>query len=117
MTCLQDAELPVRVQAAQAIGVLIDHDEVKAAMAPNAGRLMQELLKLADETDLDVLSMTTAKIVDSFSEELLPFAVEFCTHLRESYLRLVNEHLANCDIDPNNMESVDLGKGSEDKGE
>ncbi len=73
MECIGDAELPVRVVAAEAIGSLIDHDEVHAAMAPNAARLMQELLKLSDETDLDILSPTKSKVVANFGDELLPF--------------------------------------------
>lgn len=89
MECILDKELPVRVQAAEAIGELIAHDEVHASMAPNAGRLMQELLKLSDETDLDVLTDTQEKIVSTFSEELLPFSVQLVQQMANSYARLV----------------------------
>ena len=114
MTCLADSQLPVRVQAAAALGALIEHDDVHAAMAPNAGRLMQELLKLSDETDLDVLSGTTSKIVDSFSEELLPFSVQFCTHLRDTYMRLLNEHLAGANVEED-PDQIDFNQNQEDK--
>ncbi|WFD34197.1 Nonsense-mediated mRNA decay protein 5 [Malassezia cuniculi] len=89
MECILDKELPVRVQAAEAIGELVAHDEVHASMAPNAGRLMQELLKLSDETDLDVLTATQEKIVNTFSDELLPFSVQLVQQMAQSYSRLV----------------------------
>ncbi|CEH16723.1 Nuclear transport receptor RANBP7/RANBP8 (importin beta superfamily) [Ceraceosorus bombacis] len=116
MQCLEDGELPVRMQAAAAIGTLIDHDEVHAAMAPNAGPLMQRLLKLADETDLDTLSATTSKVVSSFAEQILPFAVEFCQHLRDSYIRVLGEHLANADAELNNINGeLDYNPSAESK--
>ncbi|PWN53145.1 ARM repeat-containing protein [Violaceomyces palustris] len=97
MECIGDAELPVRVQAAEAIGSLIAHDEVHAAMAPNAARLMQELLKLSDETDLDVLTETKEKVVAHFGEELLPFSVQLTEQMANSYMRLVNENLESAE--------------------
>lgn len=115
MDCMQDPELPVRVQAAEALGELVGHDEVREAMAPNAGRLMQELLKLSDETDLDVLTQTKEKIVEHFSEELLPFAVELTEQMRNSYMRLVQENLEAAERDPDGVQELDLSKNEEDK--
>ena len=94
MDCMMDAELPVRVKAAEAMGELVAHDEVHNAVAPNAGRLMQELLKLSDETDLDVLMTTQEKIVNNFAEELLPFSVQLTQQMANSYMRLVQDNLA-----------------------
>lgn len=118
MACLGDSELPIRVQAAEALATLIDHEVVRNAMAPNAGRLMQELLKLSDETDLDVLTTAKEKIVANFSEELLPFAVEITTHMTNSYMRLVKENLAAADVSEGNIEAaISFGGGEEDKSE
>ncbi|MCO5552203.1 hypothetical protein L7F22_005715 [Adiantum nelumboides] len=89
MTCLGDSELPVRVQAAQAVTHLLDHDEVKDAMRPNAPRLMQELLNLSDEVELDVLTEPKTRVMDAFPQELLPFSTKLCEQLAQSYLRLV----------------------------
>ena len=115
MDCLMDSQLPVRVQAATALGELIAHDEIHAVMAPNAGRLMQELLKLSDETDLDVLMTTQEKVVEGFSEELLPFAVDLATQLRDSYLRMINAmHEASVKAD---AAVIDDAVGSGDGGE
>ncbi|EST07572.1 Exportin/Importin, Cse1-like protein [Kalmanozyma brasiliensis GHG001] len=115
MDCIGDAELPVRVVAAEAIGSLIDHDEVHAAMAPNAARLMQELLKLSDETDLDILSPTKSKVVANFGEELLPFSIQLTEQMAESYLRLVNENLESADRDPDGTMELNVDNHEDDK--
>ncbi|WFD32761.1 Nonsense-mediated mRNA decay protein 5 [Malassezia sp. CBS 17886] len=114
MDCIVDPELPVRVQAAEAVGELVAHDEVHAAMAPNAGRLMQELLKLSDETDLDVLMTTQEKVVSHFAEELLPFSVQLVEQMARSYLRLVQENLAGTAEMPD-PQSAQLDQNEEDK--
>ncbi|TKY86757.1 hypothetical protein EX895_004397 [Sporisorium graminicola] len=115
MDCIGDAELPVRVVAAEAIGSLIDHDEVHEAMAPNAARLMQELLKLSDETDLDILSPTKSKVVANFGEELLPFSIQLTQQMAESYMRLVNENLESADRDPDGTMELNMDNHEDDK--
>lgn len=115
MDCIMDAELPVRVAAAQAIGELIAHDEVHNAMAPNAGRLMQELLKLSDETDMDVLMATQEKVVNNFAEELLPFSVQLVEQMVASYSRLVRETVANQQRDADGVTAFNLDQSEEDK--
>lgn len=115
MNCIGDQELPVRVVAAEAIGSLIDHDEVHSAMAPNAARLMQELLKLSDETDLDILSPTKSKVVANFSEELLPFSIQLTQQMAASYLRLVNENLESADRDPEATMEFNMDNHEDDK--
>lgn len=115
MNCIGDDELPVRVVAAEAIGTLIDHDEVHAAMAPNAATLMQELLKLSDETDLDVLSATQAKVVATFSEELLPFSVQLTEQTAASYMRLLNETLEAADQDADGTMDINTDNHEDEK--
>ncbi|KAN0063244.1 Nonsense-mediated mRNA decay protein 5 [Thecaphora frezii] len=115
MDCIGDAELPVRVQAAEAIGSLIAHDEVHAAMAPNAARLMQELLKLSDETDLDILTPTKEKVVAQFGEELLPFSVQLTEQMANSYMRLVNENLEVAERDPDGTLELNMDANEDDK--
>jgi hypothetical protein len=84
---------------------------VRTGLGPNAGRLMQELLKMSEETDIDALSKPTRALVTNFPDELLPFATDISTTMvsvcrsnpycplahqcvfpqRDSYLRLLNE--------------------------
>ncbi|KAG2138570.1 armadillo-type protein, partial [Suillus bovinus] len=92
---LDDCELPVRVQAALAITELVViHDSVRDAVSPQVGKVVQDLLKLSDETDLDILNHSMEAMVDRFQNELMPVASQLTARLCESYLRLAREGLA-----------------------
>ncbi|KAE8222862.1 hypothetical protein CF319_g4012 [Tilletia indica] len=91
MSCLGDSELPVRVAASEALGMLIQHEEVRVALAPRAAEVMQTLLKLADEADLDNLGQVQQTFFEEFQKELLPFAVQFVTQIANTYRRLLTE--------------------------
>ncbi|CAO1626737.1 unnamed protein product [Sympodiomycopsis kandeliae] len=115
MQCATDSELPIRVEAASATTTLIEHDEVHAAMAPNAARLMQELLKLSDELELDLLTEAKSKVVDRFSEELMPFSVELVEQMKNSYIRLVDAVLSQGEIAADGTHEYNLNEGEGDK--
>ncbi|KAI6098151.1 armadillo-type protein [Pisolithus sp. B1] len=92
---LDDPELPVRVQAALALTKMAEaYDSVRDAIAPQVGKVIQDLLKLSDETDLDVLNNSMEAMVERFQDELLPVATQLTGRLCESYMRLAREGLA-----------------------
>lgn len=119
MTCVTDEALPVRVQAALALPELIRYDEggapsqtlfrsnadtltifvVRTGLGPNAGRLMQELLKMSEETDIDALSKPTKALVTNFPDELLPFATEISTTMVRPLFRMLLRDSAEYDHD------------------
>lgn len=115
---LDDRELPVRVQAALAITELVViHDSVRDAVSPQVGKVVQDLLKLSDETDLDILNHSMEAMVDRFQNELMPVASQLTARLCESYLRLAREGLAQqkeTDPDSIDMESL-VTDGDDDK--
>lgn len=121
LVCMTDDCLPVRLQAALALPELVRYEEIRPIMAANVGRLMQELLKLAEETDIDALSKPTRALVTNFPDELLPFATEISMQMRDSYLRLLNEIVEmTSKLDPdaflaNDVERFDLGSESDEK--
>ncbi|OBT50754.1 hypothetical protein VE04_07784 [Pseudogymnoascus sp. 24MN13] len=69
LECMGDPELPV---------------------LQNIPQIMQQLLKLANEVDVDALSNVMEDFVEVFAAELTPFAVALSEHLRGTYLRIVN---------------------------
>ncbi|KAG5721602.1 hypothetical protein E4T56_gene12891 [Termitomyces sp. T112] len=74
---LDDPELPVRVNAALAITELVTvHESVRTAVGLQVGKVIQDLLKLIDETDLDILNRSMEVMVDAFQTELLPVAAQ-----------------------------------------
>ena len=94
---MADLELPVRVQAALALQPLIRHDVIRQSMQENIPQIMQQLLKLANEVDVDSLANVMEDFVEEFATELTPFAVALSEQLRDTYLRIVRELLERQD--------------------
>ncbi|KAJ5483281.1 hypothetical protein N7530_002527 [Penicillium desertorum] len=90
---MTDSELPVRVEAALALQPLIRHDVIRTSMQQNIPQIMQQLLKLANEVDVDALANVMEDFVEVFSAELTPFAVALSEQLRDTYMRIVGELL------------------------
>ncbi|KOS22329.1 putative importin [Escovopsis weberi] len=93
LDCMADAALPVRVTAALALQPLIRHDVIRTSMQQSIPTIMQQLLKLANEADIDALANVMEDFVEVFATELTPFAVALCEQLRDTYLRIVRELL------------------------
>ncbi|OAA63316.1 nonsense-mediated mRNA decay protein [Niveomyces insectorum RCEF 264] len=91
--CMADSELPVRITAALALQPLIRHKAIREHMRANIPTIMSQLLKLANEADVDALANVMEDFVEVFSQELTPFAVALSEQLRDTYLRIVRELL------------------------
>jgi hypothetical protein len=90
---MADPELPVRVEASLALQPLIRHDVIRTSMQQNIPQIMQQLLKLANEVDVDALANVMEDFVEVFSAELTPFAVALSEQLRDTYMRIIGELL------------------------
>ncbi|EMC92732.1 hypothetical protein BAUCODRAFT_259877 [Baudoinia panamericana UAMH 10762] len=88
---MADECLPVRVEAALALQPLIRHDPIRLMMQQNIPQIMQQLLKLANEVDVDALANVMEDFVEVFAPELTPFAVALSEQLRDTYVRIVKE--------------------------
>ncbi|KAL2136826.1 hypothetical protein VTI74DRAFT_1040 [Chaetomium olivicolor] len=95
INCMADPKLPVRVTAALALQPLIRHEIIRSTMRASIPSIMQELLKLANEADIDALASVMEDFVEVFAPELTPFAVALSEQLRDTYLRIVRELLEN----------------------
>ena len=93
LDCMADPALPVRVTAALALQPLIRHDIIRTSMQQSIPTIMQQLLKLANEADIDALANVMEDFVEVFAAELTPFAVALSEQLRDTYLRIVRELL------------------------
>lgn len=93
LECMTDPALPVRVEASLALQPLIRHDIIRTSMQQNIPQIMQQLLKLANEVDVDALANVMEDFVEVFSTELTPFAVALSEQLRDTYMRIVSELL------------------------
>ncbi|RUS23108.1 armadillo-type protein [Endogone sp. FLAS-F59071] len=104
---LRDSDLPVRVEAALALQPMIRHESVlnrisliffdlvdltvRNAMIPSLPFIMQELLNLTNEIDVDTLASVMEEFVEVFAEQLAPFAVQLCSQLRDTFLRIMED--------------------------
>ncbi|EEP76810.1 conserved hypothetical protein [Uncinocarpus reesii 1704] len=93
LDALADPALPVRVEAALALQPLIRHNVIRTSMQTNIPQIMQQLLKLANEVDVDALANVMEDFVEVFSTELTPFAVALCEQLRDTYMRIIRDLL------------------------
>ncbi|KAI8969324.1 armadillo-type protein [Mycotypha africana] len=91
LNCIRDDELAVKVQASLALQPMIRHESVRNAMAPSLPFIMQTLLNLTNEIDIDTLANVMEEFVEVFAEQLTPFAVQLCTQLRDTFLRIMEE--------------------------
>ena len=103
---MADQDLPVRVEAALALQPLIRHDPIRTMMQQNIPQIMQQLLKLANEVDVDALANVMEDFVEVFATELTPFAVALSEQLRDTYVRIVREL-----IERNSSKEGDEGYG------
>ncbi|KAM5539406.1 hypothetical protein V8D89_006858 [Ganoderma adspersum] len=115
---IDDAELPVRVHATLALTEMVTFSPfVKEAVAPQVGKVIQTLLKLSEETDLDILNNSMESLVETYQTELLPVAAELTARLCETYARLARESQSADETDSHAMEleQVMESDGNEDK--
>ncbi|KAG9468007.1 hypothetical protein GDO78_013890 [Eleutherodactylus coqui] len=79
---IDDREMPVKVEAAIALQVLISNQEkAKEYIAPFIRPVMQALLHIIRETENDDLTNVIQKMICEYSEEVTPIAVEMTQHL------------------------------------
>ncbi|KAI8978716.1 ARM repeat-containing protein [Trametes punicea] len=115
---IDDPELPVRVHACLALTEMVtDSASVRTAVAPQVGKVIQTLLKLSEETDLDILNHCMETMVETYQTELLPVAAELTARLCETYARLAKESQSADEIDSSavDIDSIMDSDANEDK--
>ena len=65
------------------------NNSAKAFVEPRIREITLELLKIIRETENDDLTTVMQKIVCSYTEQLIPVAVQMCTHLVETFAQVL----------------------------
>lgn len=95
---LTDPDLPVRVEAAVAIQMyLVAQPESSQFIESQIKPITVELLKIIRETENEDLTNALQKIVCSFSDQLVPIAVEICQHLATTFSQVLEGDDSNDD--------------------
>ncbi|ESO95346.1 hypothetical protein LOTGIDRAFT_214997 [Lottia gigantea] len=86
-----DKDLPVRVEAAMALQMLItDQEKAKNYLKPHIKEIVLELLKVIRETENDDLTGVMQKFVCTYVDDMIPVAVEMTTHLAETFAQVLS---------------------------
>lgn len=84
---LHDAELPVKVEAAISLQMLINNQEkAEKFLEPHIKEIILELLKIIREIENDDLTSVMQKLVCTYDQQLAPIAVEMTQHLVSHFL-------------------------------
>ena len=95
---LTDPDLPVKVEAAVAIQMyLMSQPEANQYIEGQIKPITVELLKIIRETENEDLTNALQKIVCSFSEQLVPIAIEICQHLATTFSQVLEGDDSNDD--------------------
>lgn len=87
---LTDTELPVKVEAAIVIQMyLSSQDRASPFLEPQIKPITLELLTIIRETENDDLTGVMQKIVCTYTEQLVPIAVEICQHLASTFSQVL----------------------------
>lgn len=79
---LTDQDLPVKVEAAIALQMLLSAQEkAQKYIEPLIEPITLELLTIIRKTENDDLTTVIQKLVCTYSEQLMPIAVQICQHL------------------------------------
>lgn len=89
---LTDTDLPVKVEAAIVLQVYLSaQDDAAKIIEPHIQPITMQLLFIIRETELDDLSSALQKIVQTFSEQLMPVAVEICKQLEVMFTQIIQD--------------------------
>lgn len=87
---LTDGDLPVRVEAAIALQSMLNYQEhAHKYIEPQIKQIALELLTIIRETENEDLTSVMQKIVCTYTKELMPIAVEMCTHLAATFSKVL----------------------------
>eukprot|EP00126_Sphaerothecum_destruens_P015743 Sdes_comp9780_c0_seq1m1305 len=93
--CINDTEIPVRVQAAIALRVLIKYKVGSETLRPVLQQVLVELIKLANDTENDDLTSVLEDLILKYDEEILPFGVDIMQQLVNSFIAMIDSEDEN----------------------
>ncbi|KAG7662910.1 uncharacterized protein J8A68_003594 [[Candida] subhashii] len=92
--CFQnDAQFPIQLTAADALGALVEEESVADHVSHEAPQLMGNLLEKAKKFESDILTNVMDIFVQKFAKNLEPYAVELARQLVDSFVILAREML------------------------
>ena len=86
---LQDLELPVKLEAWEAVSYIIGHDKVFEYIRPSLGLLMDQFFLLYEEIGNERVVGVLGTLVERFDEDVIPYALKLVEKLAEMLMGLI----------------------------
>lgn len=105
-----DQHLPVRVKAAVALNCLLSQKEAEDLLRPLLPKILEIYIKLMDQIDNEGLVAALEGIVDSYQNEIVPYAYELIVHLVNAFHKYCHKtkNAANKDDDDEDESEAEL---------
>ena len=85
--CLMDTQLPVQYMACVNLNEFIDNEEVQQKLKPILPQILELILKIMDNIDSEEIVYSLESIIESFHDEITPFALELLKHLKNAFFK------------------------------
>jgi len=112
--CLMDTQLPVRVKAAVALNCLLTQKEAEDLLRPSLSKILEIYLKLMDQIDNEGIVAALEGIVDSYNQEIVPYAYDLVVHLTSAfhkYCQKSNNAANNTNNDDEDESEAEMAAG------
>lgn len=87
-----DPELPVRIEAATSLPKLLDWEVSQSKISTEIKSVLSVYLGLMNEIDFEDLVESLESIVENFSSDIVPFAIELVTNLAQKFVKLASKN-------------------------
>ena len=88
---LQDQAMPVRVDAATALGAFVESPEAVAKLKPNLSQLLSVLFEMITGAGNEEVIETLGLITEHFKADMAPYAVQMVTLLAQTFVQMMQD--------------------------
>ena len=92
-----DQPLPVRFHASVAIEKILRHDAAMTYIKPGLDQMLKCYLGLMNELDNEELCAAFENVMNTFNNDIAPYAADICKHLKQQYVRLIGQDTGDDD--------------------
>ena len=85
--CLMDPQIPVIYMACVNLNEITEDDIVRKKLKPILPRILELILNIMDKIDNEEIVFSLESIIESFKEDITPFALELLQHLKNAFFK------------------------------
>ncbi|KAL9654652.1 hypothetical protein ABK040_006714 [Willaertia magna] len=98
LNCLQDKDIPVKIQAGLALSCLLHTDIAMQQVRPILPQLLEIYMNILNEMEHSTVVESIEKLIDAFAEDIEPYAISICSRMISTFIRLQEEE-EDADLD------------------